>query len=389
LVRTPYAAFADADDNLFTGMFASVSKALKIALVPQDTSNPSSLKDFLIRWRQSSCAADARVAEVVDAHIMISIDDVAPLSAAVHSFMVYAAAANSLTDLERRLCVALKEEVYAHYSVLFASHVPLPVFPPDSLGNVPCVRLIGIEFSSLPNKRLEPPRFLLLYSRSYHHLPNSPENFTYIDVYDSVSGDLQCLFRTCCITGHIVSASIDFNLKLVACIAASESISGEPDTPPSQDIASAFSGGSSSAYWSLQSSTVASAAAHVDSTSLYPVAAENVRDFGAVPTSFGDNSTAQETVHGHRKPESSLRINVDDIGTFTPATEASGLSRSSSGKFAIRQHFDYRTFVWSFRNSVADSAPDSHSAPASDVDDLQLEWYYTPATTAPLFRNKI
>ena len=47
----PYAAFADADDNLFTGMFASVSKALKIALVPPDTSNPSSLKDFLIRLR--------------------------------------------------------------------------------------------------------------------------------------------------------------------------------------------------------------------------------------------------------------------------------------------------------------------------------------------------
>jgi hypothetical protein len=97
------------------------------------------------------------------------------------------------------------------------------------------------------------------------------------------------------------------------------------------------------------------------------------------------NTTAQQD---QRQPASSLFVNVDDLATFTPATEASALSRSSSGKFGVRQHFDYRTFVWSFRNSVAaDSAPDSHSAPSSDVDDLQLEWYcITPQHQQPPFR---
>jgi len=55
-----------------------------------------------------------------------------------------------------------------------------------------------------------------------------------------------------------------------------------------------------------------------------------------------------------------------------------GLSRSGSSQCGIRQQFDYRTFVWSFRNAA--STPHTnplqpHGPSPMTLDDLQLEWY--------------
>jgi hypothetical protein len=381
----PYAAFADADDNLFTGMFASVTKALRTALVPPDTDNTLSLRDFLIRWRHTSTSADARVAEVVDAHVMLTQDDVTPLSAAVHSFMAYSSSSKFLSDTERRLCRALKDEVYSHYSVLSLSHVPSPVFPPDSHGNAPCIRLIGIEFSSLPTKRLEPPRFLLIYSRSYHHILDSPENFTFIDVYDTGAATLHCLLRTCCISGHLVSASIDFNLKLIACIAASESLSAGSDFAPSLSGSNSVAAESSAAYWSHQSSAVSTANPTNNSSEALNTVLSSVDD-GAFPESSAAGARTASTTAGPQRESkatcSSLRVNVDGLSATMPVLDDLILSRNdsalSTGILGFRQQFDYRTFIWTFKNAgVAASAPhaaSSHSL-SSDVDDLQLEWY--------------
>lgn len=187
----PYAAFASADDNLFSGVYASVTKSLKAVLIPPDTPLPSSLKDHLTLWRHTAQPCDARVADVVDAHIATSHDSVAPLSAAVHTFMMYAAACKSLTPLERRLCQSLKDDLYNDYSLLSLAAGPSPVFQTDSAGNIPCVRLIGIEFSSLD--RCDPPRFLLIYSRSYHHVRTPP--LTIIP--------LLCIKRLSCAGAHL------------------------------------------------------------------------------------------------------------------------------------------------------------------------------------------
>jgi hypothetical protein len=309
--------------------------------------------------------------------------------------MMYAAACKCLTPLERRLCQALKDDLYNDYSVLSLADGPAPVFQKDAAGNIPCVRLIGIEFSSL--ERCDAPRFLLIYSRSYHHIPTSPEIFTFIDVLDTLSGELRPLLKTCCISGHLVAASFDFNLKLIACVAASESLVHELAlAPPSRHEANASAFPTSidptpSAYWLQQSTTVEPIdmnpaektrqllEAEVDRLEQLPAAA--LSDVSPPPYDASD-AEASEVSSGSLKPPPSntsrLTVDVGDL-----AAGVGALSRSASSQCGVRQQFDYRTFVWSFRNAASVSSPSlppptppqPHAPPPMTLDDLQLEWY--------------
>lgn len=342
-----FAAFLGSDDNLFTGLYASVTKALRTVFLSSDGAN-SPLREVLLHWRHSS-SSEHRVAEVVDALLSISYDDISPLSAAVHSFMLYASSSQNLTHTERRLCTVLKDELYSNFSVLSLSPSRRPTFPPDSAGNLPCVKLIGTEFSCL--RRPEPPRLLLIYSRTYPRSPDSPETLTFIDVYDTITHKLEALLKTNCISGSILSASIDFNLKVFACVAAS----GGPRTRdvPMFSKESASGCNSSAAYWTYQS---VSASAIVQTSLAHCV----------------DTSPS----HGDNKSDN-LRVDVSNLPPsacdFANSDEAS-LARSESGRNHAWQYLDYRTFVWSFRNLDSKASP-AHISPLGNSDDLQLEWY--------------
>jgi hypothetical protein len=387
----PFAAFLGSDDSLFSGLHSSVSKALKTVLLSADSSpsiapNPPPLREALIQWRKTS-SSEARIAEVVDALISITHDDASPLGAAVHAFMAYAATSTVLTDLERRLCHHLKDELYCNFSVLSLSAGPLPIFPRDSAGNIPCVKLIGVEFSSL--KRLDTPRFLLIYSRSYLHIPDSPEMFTFIDVYDTVSCRLEPLLKTCCIAGTLVSASIDFSLKVLVCVVASEGLREIDDVVHSQesissaDNASLSSSAAASALYWLDQSTAAAKilSPHPEdgAASGPAAAAEHLDGDAALSNDSNSNSaTSSELARG-----ASLKVDVSSNLPPTSAWHAAAGNinqiRSDSCRLSAVEQFDYRCFVWTFRNIESKASPltptgeDQSPFPLSD--DLQLEWY--------------
>jgi hypothetical protein len=374
----PFAAFIGSDDNLFSGLHASVSKALRSIFLSPNPADQQPLRETLIQWSQST-TSERQVAEVVDAFLSISHEDISPLSAAVHSFMTYASLSKSLSDIERRLCVHLKGELYCNFSVLSLSPGALPVFPTDSAGNIPCVRLIGMEFSSL--KRLDHPRILLIYCRSYLHIHDSSENFTFIDVYDTVSCKVEPLLKTCSITGFILSASIDFNLKVLVCVAASECSIGVNDVMPSQESGSndnhvALSADASAAYWLHQSAAVA---AVVQSNSECSVEnATNTQEQQQQQQQQPDqNDTDLSQAKSFHHP--SLRVDVTNSSHGAVGSEKPTLGQSSPARYPTYQHLDYRTFVWSFRNVESKAisplqAFDTHS-PYAGSDNLQLEWY--------------